>query len=179
MTTGESLPGSQSVRKLQTVLHAKAKEEPERRFHSLIDKVWRGDFLAQAWRRVRRGGAAGVDGETFADIERYGGPLARGTGAGSEGRDLHTEAGAAGADPGKTRCLRCPEEAFEFLGYRIGRNYRPHGKGTYIGTRPAKASVQGICRRISLGDVAGVEPAAAGGEGGRPEPGHDRMGELL
>ena len=22
----------------------------------------------------------------------------------------------------KTRCLRCPEEAFEFLGYRIGRN---------------------------------------------------------
>ena len=50
---------------------------------------------------------------------------------------------------GKTRCLRCPEEPFEFLGYRIGRNYRPHGKGTYIGTRPGKASVQSICRRVS------------------------------
>ena len=49
----------------------------------------------------------------------------------------------------KTRCLRCPEEPFEFLGYRIGRNYRPSGKGPYIGTRPSKASVQSICRKIS------------------------------
>ena len=49
----------------------------------------------------------------------------------------------------KTRCLRCPEEPLEFLGYRIGRNYRPYGKGAYIGTRPGKASVQSICRRIS------------------------------
>ncbi len=49
----------------------------------------------------------------------------------------------------KTRCLRCSEEAFEFLGYRIGRNYRPNGGGTCIGTRPTKASVQSICRRIS------------------------------
>ena len=83
MTTGESLPGSEKVRRLQTVLHAKAKEEPDRRFHALIDKVWRGDFLAEAWRRVRRNsGAAGVDGETFADIEsdglgRWLGKLAR------------------------------------------------------------------------------------------------------
>ncbi len=49
----------------------------------------------------------------------------------------------------KTRCLRCPEESFEFLGFRIGRNYRPNGKGVYIGTRPSKASVQSICREIS------------------------------
>ena len=49
----------------------------------------------------------------------------------------------------KTRCLRCPEEPLEFLGYRIGLNYRPKGKGAYIGTRPSKASVEGICRRIS------------------------------
>ena len=49
----------------------------------------------------------------------------------------------------KTRCLRCPEEAFEFLGYRIGRNDRHTGKGSYIGTRPSKASVQGLCRKIS------------------------------
>ena len=49
----------------------------------------------------------------------------------------------------KTRCVRCPEEPFEFLGYRIGRNFRPGGRGSYIGTRPSKKSVQSICRRIS------------------------------
>ena len=73
MTTGESLPGSEQVRRLRTVLHAKAKEEPDRRFHAPIDKVWREDFLAEAWRRVRRNdGTAGADGESFADIEAYG-----------------------------------------------------------------------------------------------------------
>ena len=350
MATGESLTGPEKVRKLQTVLHAKAKEEPERRFHALIDKVWREDFLAEAWRRVRRnGGSAG--GETFADIESSGvgrwlGELARELKDGSyapkpvrqvlipkkqpgkfrplgipcirdrvaqtsallvlepifeadlqpeqhayrpgrsahdavrrvhsllntghnevvdcdlsndfgeiphaellksfarrisDGRmlklikawlempveeddgkggkrrtnrarkerkgipqgapisplasnlymrrlilgwkvlgyarhfrseivnyadDLCVLGKAPAADmlaaverlvtglklavnERKTRCLRCPEEAFEFLGYRIGRNYRPHGKGAYIGTRPGKASVQSICRRIS------------------------------
>ena len=49
----------------------------------------------------------------------------------------------------KTRCCRVPEEPIEFLGYRIGRNYRPRTGHAYIGTRPSKASVQGICRRIS------------------------------
>ncbi len=73
MTTDEGLTGSPSVRRLRRVLHVKAKEEPERRFHALIDKVWREDFLIEAWRRVRRnGGTAGVDGESFADIEAIG-----------------------------------------------------------------------------------------------------------
>ena len=73
MITGESLTGSASVRKLQTVLHAKAKEEPGRRFHALVDKVWREDFLLAAWALVRRnGGAAGVDGVTVADVKAYG-----------------------------------------------------------------------------------------------------------
>ena len=49
----------------------------------------------------------------------------------------------------KTRCVRCPEEPFTFLGYRIGRNYRPRDGGSYIGTRPSKKSVQSICRKIS------------------------------
>lgn len=352
MATGESLAGPESVRKLQTVLHAKAKEEPERRFHALVDKVWREDFLTEAWRRVRRnGGAPGVDGETFADIERYGVgrwleelardlkdgtyapkpvlqvlipkkqpgkfrplgipcirdrvaqtsallvlepifeadlqpeqyayrpgrsahdavrrvhsllntghnevvdcdlsnyfgeiphaellksfarrisdgrmlklikawlemPVEEDDGKGGKRRTNRARRERKGTPQGspisplasslymrrlilgwktlgharrfraevvnyaddlcvlgkapaaetlaaverlvaglklavnerKTRCLRCPEEAFEFLGYRIGRNYRPHGEGTYIGTRPSKASVQSICRRIS------------------------------
>ena len=73
MATDESLTGSQRVRRLQTVLHVKAKEEPERRFHALCDKVWRQDFLWEAWRLARRnGGQPGVDGESFRDIEAYG-----------------------------------------------------------------------------------------------------------
>ena len=73
MTTGKNLTGSRGVQKFQTMLHAKAKEEPDRRFHALIDKVWRMDFLKEAWARVRsNGGSAGVDGETFKDIEKRG-----------------------------------------------------------------------------------------------------------
>ena len=352
MTTGKRLTGSEKVRQLQTVLHAKAKEEPDRRFHALIDKVWRGDFLAEAYRRVRRnGGSAGVDGETFADIESNGverwlGELARelreGTytpkpvrqvlipkkqpgkfrplgipcirdrvaqtsallvlepifkadlqpeqyayrpersahdavkrvhsllntghnevvdcdlsnyfgeiphaellkslarrisdgrmlklikawlempveaddGQGGKRRTNRARKERKGTPQGspisplasnlymrrfvlgwkvlgyarhfrseivvyaddlcvlgkapaanilavverlmarlklpvnerKTRCLRCPEEPLEFLGYRIGRNFRPGGMGAYIGTRPSKASVRSICREIS------------------------------
>ena len=73
MATDKGLTGSERVRKLQTMLHAKAKEDPKRRFHALCDKVWREDFLQEAWERVRRnGGSAGVDGEGFKDIEATG-----------------------------------------------------------------------------------------------------------
>ena len=352
MATGKRLTGPEKVRQLQKVLHAKAKEEPGRRFHALIDKVWREDFLAEAYRRVcRNRGSAGVDGEDFAAIESYGverwlGELARdlrdgtytpkpvrqvlipkkqpgkfrplgipcirdrvaqtsallvlepifeadlqpeqyayrprrgahdavkrvhsllntghnevvdldladyfgqirhaglmkslarrivdgrmlglikswlempvqeddgtggqrltnrsrkqrkGTPQGSPmspllsglymrrfilgwrklgfarrfraeivnyADDLCVLGTAPAADmltavtrlmdglklpinERKTRCLRCPEKSFEFLGFRIGRNYRPRGRGAYIGTRPSKASVQSICRKIS------------------------------
>ena len=73
MGTGDSLTAPQKVQRLQTTLHAKAKESPGFRFYSLCDKVWRADVLAVAWQEVRRnGGAAGVDGETVADIESDG-----------------------------------------------------------------------------------------------------------
>ena len=73
MTTDGSLRGSTRVQAFQHLLHAKAKEEPDRRFHALVDKVWRMDFLWEAWRLVRRnGGSAGVDGETIQDIEAHG-----------------------------------------------------------------------------------------------------------
>jgi hypothetical protein len=62
-----------SVRKLQTALHAKAKAEPEYRFYLLYDKVYRSDVLSFAYARCKaNGGAAGVDGQTFDDIEAYG-----------------------------------------------------------------------------------------------------------
>jgi group II intron reverse transcriptase/maturase len=61
------------VRKLQETLHAKAKECPDLRFHFLYDKVWRTDVLAHAYARCDANqGAAGVDGQTFADIAAYG-----------------------------------------------------------------------------------------------------------
>ena len=49
----------------------------------------------------------------------------------------------------KTHCCRVPEEPVEFLGYRIGRNYRRDTGRAYIGTRPSVASVQSICREVS------------------------------
>ncbi|MDI3292179.1 reverse transcriptase domain-containing protein, partial [Polyangium sp. 15x6] len=62
-----------TVGKLQTSLHAKAKSEPSYRFYSLWDKVYRQDVLEVAYERCRRnGGAAGVDRETFDDIEAHG-----------------------------------------------------------------------------------------------------------
>lgn len=63
----------ESVRTLQSALQTKAKSEAAYRFYSLWDKVCRDDVLYEAYRRCRANrGAAGVDGETFADIENYG-----------------------------------------------------------------------------------------------------------
>jgi RNA-directed DNA polymerase len=68
-----SLTTPLSVQKLQTALHAKAKESPDFRFYALYDKVYRKDVLAYAYERCQaNGGAAGVDNQTFEDIERYG-----------------------------------------------------------------------------------------------------------
>jgi RNA-directed DNA polymerase len=62
-----------SVQKLQTVLHAKAKEEPEFRFYLLYDKIYRRDVLDHAYRSCKANkGAAGVDGESFEAIVAYG-----------------------------------------------------------------------------------------------------------
>jgi group II intron reverse transcriptase/maturase len=61
------------VRQLQRRLWAAAKRTAGRRFHALYDHICRGDVLREAWKRVRSNkGAAGVDGETIADVERYG-----------------------------------------------------------------------------------------------------------
>jgi len=68
-----SLTTPASVQKLQAALHAKAKEAPDFRFYALYDKVYRKDVLAFAYECCKaNGGAAGVDGQTFEDIEAYG-----------------------------------------------------------------------------------------------------------
>ena len=62
-----------SVQKLQTALHAKAKEDPSFRFYALYDKLYRADILQYAYACCKANqGAAGVDEERFEDIEAYG-----------------------------------------------------------------------------------------------------------
>lgn len=68
-----SLQPPEKVRKLQRTLYAKAKESPDLRFYSLSDKMYREDVLRHAYRCCKRnGGAPGVGGQTFRDIESYG-----------------------------------------------------------------------------------------------------------
>ena len=68
-----SLQTPEKIRKLQKALHAKAKEVPDYRFYLLYDKIYRADILQFAYRCCRQnGGAAGVDGQKFENIESYG-----------------------------------------------------------------------------------------------------------
>jgi RNA-directed DNA polymerase len=68
-----SLATPESIQKLQTALHDKAKKSPDFRFYSLYDKVYRKDVLTYAYACCKaNGGVAGVDNQTFEDIEAYG-----------------------------------------------------------------------------------------------------------
>jgi len=61
------------VQQLREKLNGKAKAEPGFRFYLLYDKVYRKDVLEAAYAQCRsNGGAPGVDGQGFADIEAYG-----------------------------------------------------------------------------------------------------------
>jgi group II intron reverse transcriptase/maturase len=76
-TAGPNHPGGREpidkVRRLQRKLYGAAKQQRERRFHALYDRVHRSDVLWEAWSRVRRNkGVAGVDGITLEAVEEYG-----------------------------------------------------------------------------------------------------------
>ena len=50
-----------------------AKAEPERRFHSLYDKIQRMDVLEHAWRSVmKNGGSPGIDEITIKELKKNG-----------------------------------------------------------------------------------------------------------
>jgi len=62
-----------NVHKLQRTLYRVAKQQPERRFALLYDKVCRQDILQEAWRRVKSNkGAAGVDEVDIDEVREYG-----------------------------------------------------------------------------------------------------------
>ena len=219
MSTGERLTGAQRVRKLQTTLHAKAKEEPGRRFHALIDKVWGEDFLLEAWKRVRRkGGSAGVDGETIADIEKAGvedwlGDLSRELRDGTYAPQAVRQVMIPKKEPGKFRPLGIPclkdrvaqtsamlvlvpifeaDLQPEQYAYRPGRSAHDAVKrihhllsrrhcevvdgdlSNYFGEIPHAELMQSIARRVSDGRLLGLIKAwleapveEDDGEGGR------------
>jgi group II intron reverse transcriptase/maturase len=70
---GEEPTNTDPLQKLRAALHDKAKSAPNFRFYALYDKVYRRDVLEAAYAQCRaNGGAPGVDGQSFADIEQYG-----------------------------------------------------------------------------------------------------------
>lgn len=79
MSAGQASPavwgsrGRDPVRALQHALYRAAKADPGRRFHALVDKVYRRDVLRRAWVVVRNNnGAPGIDKTTLAEVEEYG-----------------------------------------------------------------------------------------------------------
>ena len=68
-----SLRTPETVEKLQTTLHAQAKQSPHARLYTLYDTIGRPDGLGAAYQQCRRhAGAPGVDQQTFDDIDAYG-----------------------------------------------------------------------------------------------------------
>src|SRR3984893_7763184 len=68
-----SLTTPSNIRELQRKLYIKAKQEPNYRFYSLYDKIYREDILAHAYELAKANqGAPGIDNQSFEEIESGG-----------------------------------------------------------------------------------------------------------
>jgi RNA-directed DNA polymerase len=78
VSAGQAIPAVKGsprdpVCAFQHVLYRAAKADPGRRFHALMDKVYRRDVLQRAWALVRvNDGAPGIDKTTLAEVAEYG-----------------------------------------------------------------------------------------------------------
>ena len=92
-----SLATPASVQKLQTALHAKAKESPSFRFYALYDKVYLKDVLAYAYDCCKANdGAAGGWSEVRGHRGVRSGAMVGLTGTRAEESNLSTSSCAAG-----------------------------------------------------------------------------------
>src|SRR5688572_26617122 len=97
-----SLATPDKIRTLQRKLYLKAKQEPAFRFYQLHDKIYRADILAHAYALCRaNGGASGVDGVTFEQIESSG----LGQWLSGLGKELHDKS----YKPGPVRRVMIPK----------------------------------------------------------------------
>jgi len=90
------------IRELQQALYQRAKKDPNFRAYALYDKVYRDDVLGHAYALAKaNGGAPGVDGVTFEDIET----------AGTEGlvQELKEELKTKRYRPGPVRRVEIPK----------------------------------------------------------------------
>ena len=135
----------------------KAKAEPKFRFYSLYDKTYRMDVLVEAYRKAKaNGGACGVDGETFEDVEKKG--------IDDYLAELQLEMKERRYEPKPVRRVYIP---------------KPNGKTATFGhTRPFGT---GLCRRRSLLVLEPIFEAdfADSSYGFRPEKSaHDAVREI-
>jgi len=69
----KELFSSERVRLLQLKLYQKAKRERSYKFYVLYDKIFLGYVLTESYKRTKaNNGTPGIDGQRFADIEKYG-----------------------------------------------------------------------------------------------------------
>ena len=147
LTTSES-----SVQKLQTALHAKAKAE-RRAIGSICctTRCIAGTCWSIAYRCCKANkGAAGVDGQTFEDIEAYGVErwLGRTGGRNSRSKDVSTASGAAGVDPEAGR------QDSDRWGFRRSRSRGADGGGAGLGTDLRGRSAAGtVCLSAGPGSA--------------------------
>ena len=204
METGVDLQAPDSVRRLQTALHAKAKGDPAFRFYTLSSTTRCGERTCCARRggAVRRnGGACGVDGETFEHIKEQGADRWRP----KELRELPAARGAAGADPEEAArhrasgtesaamlvltpifegtCKRSNTPIGE-AGARGGASRASAGElgpagdpdlSNYFGEIPHAELMRSIARRVSDGRVLGWVKVAGNGRGGSRAAGVARI----
>ena len=139
--------GVDRVRALQRVLYRCAKQDRDRRFHALYDKVARSDVLWKAWGEVRANrGAPGVDGITIDDVVASGvgeflDELAARLRAGTyRPRPLRRVHIPKPGRPGQLRPLGIP------LGPTSGRGaHRPQMKRRRRCRRPMSARFRAVC----------------------------------